>query len=665
MKKRCYLAVIISIAFLISSFPAFAAGTEEWIECASSCAPSKCDSGNGVCCKNTEKIDALGKYCCAESGASIWQTPACCIDNDGDLYGISYSVKGNILNDKNSCKYPEFDCNDNNANINPGKVDICDGLDNDCNPATVDGLGEAAPACGLQTGVCADFKKKCGGAKGWLDCSTAEYSANYEKTESKCNDNLDNDCDGKADCVDADCAGKTGAGGALCCQKAADCVQNKCVQETCETGTSYTCSYKDRAVCDSTECSLGQCDKGGSAGGACKTAEESSEVCLNCATDTTLGAWSSNPSNHEDAGKGYGSNLFDSNGAACTPASGGACYDSSNKPVNHKPKLSTGACCGNDANEYYKPDYYGIECTSDVNDCVWSTGDAQPSNTGNAKWWCYQHEWYECKDDTIGAKAGGATCVGTIGNNAWQPNSFVPAPPVSNPQVPNPLVKTEDQYSCTDGIDNDGDGKTDCADIDCGTTVSGYVRDESNNPLYRAKVDITQSATSTLTNNNGLYDFGKVNCGTYDMMASADGHVSSTKSQVKFTPTSSVTQDFTLAKGKSCEADCTYAADNTIHAECDGINGCKFCPQGCSFCDVDIAKQSCNLAQPGWDRIYDDPNRQECINGCIITCPSGCPQAKIETRAKVTCSEGKNLIKITKIVAYKGKLTKLNVVVCE
>ncbi len=53
------------------------------------------------------------------------QTPQICTDTDGDGYGIGCSL-GN-------------DCNDNNANINPGRTEICDGIDNDCDSQVDEG----------------------------------------------------------------------------------------------------------------------------------------------------------------------------------------------------------------------------------------------------------------------------------------------------------------------------------------------------------------------------------------------------------------------------------------------------------------------------------------------------------------------------------------------
>ncbi|MEN0064308.1 MAG: putative metal-binding motif-containing protein [Myxococcota bacterium] len=124
------------------------------------------------------------------------------------------------------------DCNDTDASVFPGAVEICDNLDNDCdggldegfNPidyyldADADGFGD--PNSLLRTcddpGAAYVFNDS--------DCNdefdTVNPDAidcpNYmdddcngivdDQVESSCGDNLDNDCDGLSDCDDSDCS---------------------------------------------------------------------------------------------------------------------------------------------------------------------------------------------------------------------------------------------------------------------------------------------------------------------------------------------------------------------------------------------------------------------------------------------------------------------------
>jgi Sulfatase-modifying factor enzyme 1/Putative metal-binding motif len=75
-------------------------------------------------------------------------------------------------------------------------VEICDGLDNDCNGVIDDGLGAPNITC-KSMGVCAGTQPSCQGQNGWV-CS---YPATYQDVEdtTKGCDSLDNDCDGQTD----------------------------------------------------------------------------------------------------------------------------------------------------------------------------------------------------------------------------------------------------------------------------------------------------------------------------------------------------------------------------------------------------------------------------------------------------------------------------------
>jgi hypothetical protein len=77
-----------------------------------------------------------------------------------------------------------------------GGVEICDGLDNDCNGLVDDNLGPPTITC-KSKGVCSGIMPSCLGAQGWV----CNYPSTYQEIEdtSKGCDGLDNDCDGVAD----------------------------------------------------------------------------------------------------------------------------------------------------------------------------------------------------------------------------------------------------------------------------------------------------------------------------------------------------------------------------------------------------------------------------------------------------------------------------------
>ncbi|MBD3312874.1 DUF4215 domain-containing protein [Candidatus Woesearchaeota archaeon] len=122
-----------------------------------------------------------------------------CEDIDGDGYGTGTEEE------RVSCLYQEEDCDDSDASVHPGASEICNGIDDDCDPSTADGSGEEPPLNSLQKGVCAGSLQTCVGTAGWQDDISSILA--YEPAEESCNDGLDNDCDGLRDCEDPDCEG--------------------------------------------------------------------------------------------------------------------------------------------------------------------------------------------------------------------------------------------------------------------------------------------------------------------------------------------------------------------------------------------------------------------------------------------------------------------------
>ena len=226
-------------------------------------------------------------------------------------------------------------------------------------------------------------------------------------------------------------------------------------------------------------------------------------------------------------------------------------------------------------------------------------------------------------------------CYGVAGNNKWTPTSSI-------------ISAEGDLTSCTDGIDNDCDQLIDCNDENCGGTIMGTVQDTSFQPIPSANLEAKKNlitVKSALTNPVGSYSMG-VNCGSYNVVASHSNYLPETKS-ANVPPLQTVTVDFTLTPGSPCESDCTWINDNTIHSECDGINGCTFWDP--------TARAACNNGQPGWIRSYNETH--------YIICSNNQPQPKVTVTASTTCSSG-TLVKVVRIVIYNGRPVKLVVAAC-
>ncbi|MBN2101453.1 MAG: hypothetical protein JW716_01115 [Candidatus Aenigmarchaeota archaeon] len=89
-------------------------------------------------------------------------------------------------------------------------AETCNGIDDDCNGVIDNGLGQTT--CGL--GVCEHTVDNCiGGVPQFCDPFEGQLAENSAET---CDDGLDNDCDGFADCADIDCSDECGGSSDYC-----------------------------------------------------------------------------------------------------------------------------------------------------------------------------------------------------------------------------------------------------------------------------------------------------------------------------------------------------------------------------------------------------------------------------------------------------------------
>ena len=129
-------------------------------------------------------------------------------DNDGDGYGnAGQRLDTCLANAPAAFVINNLDCDDNNAALNPGATEICDGVDNNCNDrideelllftyfrdADGDGYGNA----GQRLDTCLANAPAAFVANN-LDCDDSLVAVNPAQTEIP-GDGLDNDCDGIID----------------------------------------------------------------------------------------------------------------------------------------------------------------------------------------------------------------------------------------------------------------------------------------------------------------------------------------------------------------------------------------------------------------------------------------------------------------------------------
>ena len=166
-----------------------------------------CDDNNPAVHPNAiETCDGIDNDCngIADDGITVYTYY---LDTDGDAFGdaaisldtcLAEPPLGYVAND--------LDCNDGMAEINPDMIEVCDGIDNDCNGIADDGItvytyyldtdGDAFGDAAISLDTCLTAPPK-GYVSNNMDCDDINPDINPDAEEVL--DSLDNNCNGMVD----------------------------------------------------------------------------------------------------------------------------------------------------------------------------------------------------------------------------------------------------------------------------------------------------------------------------------------------------------------------------------------------------------------------------------------------------------------------------------
>ncbi|MEJ7681429.1 MAG: GEVED domain-containing protein [Segetibacter sp.] len=156
---------------------------------------------------------------CDDNNANVWRSATLFLDNDGDGYdnGSVTVCYGQSMPANFSATTSGRDCDDTEASVHPGAAEVCNGIDDDCDGQTDEGLpqhtyyldsdGDGYGSSNTTT-TCSSAAPQGYAARGG-DCNDANAAVNPGKAEI-CGNSIDDNCNGQVDENCGPCANATG-----------------------------------------------------------------------------------------------------------------------------------------------------------------------------------------------------------------------------------------------------------------------------------------------------------------------------------------------------------------------------------------------------------------------------------------------------------------------
>jgi hypothetical protein len=389
----------------------------------------ECDDGDAAVNPDaTERCDGVDNDCDGTideddaTDALTWYA-----DADGDGFGDSGTTTA-------ACDQPSgyvgaayaTDCDDTDAAVSPVDPEICDGVDNDCDGSTDEGLLDAyyADSDGDGYGDAGSSTEACAAPSGFVeddtDCDDSDATVNPGANE-RC-DEQDNDCDGLVDDDDSAVVGTTtwyvdydgdGYGGARLSTAA------------CEQPSGYVADASD---CDDTDASAWP-----GAEEICDGADNDCDGTVDEGLDSTWYA--------DSDGDGFGDAA--ATASACAAPSG---YTSDDTDCD-------------DGDAAINPDAYEA-CDGIDNDCDGLVDDDDPDAATAGTWYA------DADGDGLGDPAASTSACAPPSGTVADATDCDDGDPAINPAA----------SEVCDGIDNDCDGLVDDDDpVVTGGTSTWYV----------------------------------------------------------------------------------------------------------------------------------------------------------------------------------------------